>query len=107
MSCTELQRLTLPDSEAFWRRVNRLIKEHKTTQEQVSSIIGVHYATFKGWSFSKEYPKLANIYLLAQALETSMNYLIFGVDIEPSIHTEYIIGKKVLDLVNLVKKAVN
>ena len=105
MSSFGLQHLTYSDSEAFWRRVNKLIKERKTTQEQISTIIGIHYATFRGWSWSKEYPKLQNIHLLAQALETNMNYLIFGTDTEPTIHTEYIIGKKILDLVNLVKKA--
>ena len=106
MSSIELQKLTNSDSEAFWRRVNKLIKERNTTQEHVSSILGVHYATFRGWSCSKEYPRLHYIYLMAQILETNINYLIFGIDTEPTIQTEYIIGKKVLDLISLVKKAI-
>jgi len=107
MSSKILQRLTNSDSEAFWQRVNKLIKERKTNQEKVSSIIGVHYVTFRGWSHLKTYPNLPNIYLLAQALETNMSYLIFGIDTEPTIQTEYVIGKKVLDFVNLLKEAVN
>ncbi|MCL2214774.1 MAG: hypothetical protein FWC06_06125 [Treponema sp.] len=107
MKSTELQRLTLTDSEAFWRRVNKLIKQHNTTQEQISSTIGTHFATFRNWSWTKTYPRMGEIYLLAQALETNINYLLFGVDTEPVIQTEYIIGKKILDIVNIVKKAVN
>ena len=107
MSYNDLQKLTVSDSEAFWRRVNKLIKVKKSTQEEISSIIGVHFSTFRNWSFSKTYPRLPEIHLLSQALGTNMNYLIFGVDTEPTIHAEYIIGKKVLDLVNLVKKSVN
>jgi len=107
MNNKELQRFSISDAEAFWRRVNRLIKIKKTTQEEISTILGCHYCTLKNWSSSKIYPKLPEIYLIAQILDTSMNYLIFGVDTEPSIHAEYIIGKKVLDFVNLVKKSVN
>jgi len=107
MAKIELQKLTFSDSEAFWRRVNRLIKEKNTTQEYICSIIGVHFGTFRAWSSGKIYPKLGDIFTLAQALDTSVNYLIFGTKTEPIIHTEYIIGKKVLDLIEIIKKAVD
>jgi len=107
MSNIKLVHLTNSDSEAFWRRVNKQIKLKRINQEQVSSIIGVHYSTFRGWSHRRQYPRLEEIYLLAQVLETNINYLIFGTDTEPTIHTEYIVGKKVLDVVNLIKEAVN
>jgi transcriptional regulator with XRE-family HTH domain len=102
MPSSNLVHLTYTDALAFWRRVNRLIKDKNLTQEAVSSIMGINYTTFRGWSHIKNYPNLPNIHLLAQALDTTMNFLIFGVDIEPCIQVEYIVGEKVIELLQLL-----
>ena len=102
----ELQHLTTSDAQAFWGRVNRLIKHKKLTQEDVATMISVNHGTFRGWSHRKLYPDLIDIYHLAQALDTTMNYLIFGKETEPDTQLEYILGKNLISLAKEIKKAV-
>ena len=99
-----LQHLSESDMYDFWKRVNQLIKVKKLTQEDVANSISVNYTTFRGWSHYKRYPDLVDIFHLAQVLDTSINYLIFGTESEPSTKASFLIGEAVLSLVNLVKK---
>ena len=103
----DLQHLTTTDANAFWNRVNKLIKDKKLTQEAVAAMISVSYPSLRGWSHRKVYPELIDIYHLAQALDTTMNYLIFGKDTEPDTQLEYILGKNLLALAKEIKKAVD
>ena len=98
----ELKALDFRDNESFWNRVNSLIKAQKLTQEAVSCMIRVSYTTFRSWSYNKAYPDIRYLYLMAQVLNTSMNYLLFGSDTEPKTQFEYSIGKKVINLVNML-----
>ena len=100
---TGLQVFDTGDSQAFWRRVNKRIKDLKMTQEYVSEKMSLNYATFRGWSHVKTFPRIDVIFEMAQVLETSMNFLIFGTETEPATTTEYIIGKRIIAILEIVK----
>ena len=105
MGSAGLKGLDFDDSKAFWQRVNRRIKEKKLNQEIVASRCDTFYSTFRNWSFRKSYPDLPKIFLMSQVLEVSMNYLIFGQESEPRTEFEYVVGKKVLSLVDNIALA--
>jgi transcriptional regulator with XRE-family HTH domain len=88
----------------FWDRVNRLIRKRRLNQEQVAFIIGIKYSTLRNWSYRKIIPYIQHIINIAKALDTSINYLLFGVDIEPSTNINYKIGKTLLSLIDLIKE---
>ena len=102
-----LKCLDIEDTKAFWYRTNRLIKEKKLTQRIVANRCDTFESTFKNWSHTKTYPRVHEIYLISQVLGVSMNYLLFGQETEPRTEFEYIIGKKVLSLVESVTTALN
>jgi transcriptional regulator with XRE-family HTH domain len=68
------------DTETFWANVNRLIKEQKTTQETLAATIGTPFGTFRGWNFYNRLPDAISAYRIAQALNTSVEYLVSGVE---------------------------
>lgn len=102
-----LKNLDFDDAKAFWYRVNRLIKEKKLTQRIVASKCNIFESTFKNWSYRKVYPDMPGIFLISQVLEVSMNYLIFGQESEPRTEFEYIIGKKIMSVIDNIILAVN
>ena len=63
----------------FWARLRDAIKEQNTTQEWVSSKIGVPLSTFRKWMHRKTYPDLREGIEIAKLLETSAEYLVTGV----------------------------
>lgn len=98
----ELQHLTISDQNSFWIRVNKLIKVKKLKQETVAEIIHVSHASLRGWSYRKVYPDLIDIYHLAQVLDTSIDYLIFGTDEPPQNNIFSVLGKKVYELLEII-----
>jgi hypothetical protein len=66
------------DAETFWANVNRLIKEQKTTQEALATTIGTPFGTFRGWNFYSRLPDAVSAYRIAQALDTTVEYLCTG-----------------------------
>ena len=95
------------DNLAFWQRLNNLLKSKKITHEEVAYKIGINHPTFRNWSHRKVCPDIEYIYYIAQVLNTTINYLIFGKENEPENKTNILIGNSVLELVNLIKNAVN
>ena len=102
---SNLQHLTNKDMAFFWDRINKLIKNRGLTQEEVSTSISVNYQTFRSWSHYKKYPDLTHIYHIAQVLDTSINYLVFGTELEPSTNKSYFIGESLISLVILINKS--
>jgi transcriptional regulator with XRE-family HTH domain len=66
--------------DIFWARVKRLIKNKKTTQEEVAKACGIHLRTLEGWMYKGIYPTISDAYLLARTLGVSMEYLLTGKD---------------------------
>jgi transcriptional regulator with XRE-family HTH domain len=66
------------DAVSFWKRVNSLIKSQQTKQEAIAAQCGISYQTFRGWVSRKTFPGGDETYLIAQALNTSVEYLVTG-----------------------------
>lgn len=104
MNYDDLQKFSFDDVRAFWNRTNRFIKDKKLTQEEVAAIMRTSYGTLRNWSHRKVMPDFREIYYLSQILGTSINYLVWGTEAEPSNQQEFIVGKKLLSLLDALKK---
>jgi transcriptional regulator with XRE-family HTH domain len=68
------------NADSFWKRVNTLIKSQKTKQEVVAEKSGINYQTFRGWITNHRFPSGDETYRIAQALNTSVEYLVSGTE---------------------------
>ena len=68
------------DIEGFWERVNTLIKSRKTTQRAISKGCGFKERRIETLVTRKLPPDVAEAALIAQALGTSVEYLLFDKD---------------------------
>lgn len=66
----------------FWTRLKNEIKAKNTTQEWISGQIGVPFGTFRKWMTRKTYPNLKEGLEISKLLDTSVEYLITGVEVE-------------------------
>ena len=62
----------------FWDRTKALIKEKNTTQDWLAQQCGVTVGVFKSWIYDKRLPDAAQAARIAQALNTSVEYLVTG-----------------------------
>ncbi len=65
-------------TEGFWQRVKELIKSQKTTQEWVANTAGVSFNNFKQQIFHNRMPTADEAVRIAEALGTSVEYLVTG-----------------------------
>jgi len=66
------------DAASFWKRVNGMIKAKATKQEAVAAECGISYQTFRGWVSRKTFPGADDAFRIAQALGTTVEYLVSG-----------------------------
>lgn len=71
------------DGATFWRNVNKLIKSQNTTQEAIAKTCAINFGTFKNRSSKKIVPDAIEAYKIAQALNTTVEYLVTGEDSSP------------------------
>lgn len=71
------------DGTSFWRTVNKLIKSQNTTQEAIAKTCAINFGTFKNRSSKKIVPDAIEAYKIAQALNTTVEYLVTGEDTSP------------------------
>lgn len=71
------------DGISFWRNVNKLIKAQNTTQEAIAKTCAINFGTFKNRSSKKIVPDAIEAYKIAQALNTTVEYLVTGEDTSP------------------------
>lgn len=71
------------DGTSFWLNVNRLIKSQNTTQEAIAKTCAINFGTFKNRSSKKIVPDAIEAYKIAQALNTTVEYLVTGEDTSP------------------------
>ena len=71
------------DGTSFWLNVNRLIKSQNTTQEAIAKTCAINFGTFKNRSSKKIVPDAIEAYKIAQALNTTVEYLVTGEDASP------------------------
>lgn len=69
----------------IWERINLLIKEKNTTQNAVSVDCGFNPRRIQNLSAGNRLPDAIEITKIAQALGTSVEYLVTGSDNSPSM----------------------
>lgn len=72
------------DATTFWNNLNSLIKERKTTQEALCKECAINIGTFKNRSSNKIVPNAIETYKIAQALNTTVEYLVTGTSTNPA-----------------------
>ena len=78
----------------FWKRTNKLIKDKNSKQENVAQECGIPYQTLRSWVTRQTFPDALQTYKIAQALNTTVEYLVTG---EDSTH-----GEKIAEIKNLL-----
>ena len=68
------------DAVSFWNRVKELIKSNNTTQRGLSETIGLSPRALEIKISRKSVPDIFEAYKIAQALHTTVEYLISGND---------------------------
>lgn len=71
------------DAVSFWNRVKQLIKSNNTTQRGLSETIGLSARTLEIKIGRKSAPDVFEAYKIAQALNTTVEYLVTGEDSSP------------------------
>lgn len=66
------------DAVSFWNRVKQLIKSNNTTQRGLSETIGLGARTLEIKIGRKSVPDVFEAYKIAQALNTTVEYLVTG-----------------------------
>ncbi len=68
---------------SFWINVNQLIKDAQITQESLAIDINIPKNTLYGWISKDVLPRVDTAYKIAQALNTSVEFLVTGQDSNP------------------------
>ena len=68
------------DIAEFWNRTNNLIKTKKTTQRAVSKACGFIERRIETLVSTGRLPDAHEVFLIAQALNTSVEYLVTGTE---------------------------
>ncbi|GHV83027.1 hypothetical protein AGMMS50212_03670 [Spirochaetia bacterium] len=67
------------DSAAtFWNNIKQEIKRQNTTHEWVAKRAGISFNTFQGWISKDIFPRVNEAVRIADALGTSVEYLVRG-----------------------------
>ncbi|MCL2609756.1 MAG: helix-turn-helix domain-containing protein [Treponema sp.] len=64
----------------FWARLKGEIKAKNTSQEWIAGKVGVPFGTFRKWMTRKTYPNVKTGVEMAQILDTSVEYLVTGME---------------------------
>jgi len=75
----------------FWARLKTEIKAKNTTQEWIARKVDVPFGTFRKWMSRKTYPNVKVGREIAKLLETSVEYLITGIEPEGLNETERVL----------------
>lgn len=69
----------------FWVRTNELLKSLKMSQIDLASKAGISINTIRGWSHKGLFPNAYESVKIAEILGTTVEYLVTGKDIKPTI----------------------
>ena len=71
------------DSQSCWKRINEEIKKHGMTQRSLALQCGFTERRIESLSAANRYPDAIEITKIAQALGTSVEYLVTGAESDP------------------------
>lgn len=72
------------NEENFWNRVKALLKQNKLTQENLAEKAGLNFNNLKQQIFYNRIPDAVQSVAIAQVLDTSVEYLVTGIDSNPA-----------------------
>ena len=90
-----------PDIDAFWNRLQSLIKHSSYTQKSLSKTLGLNAHSLEVMKAKKNVPGTFLTYKIAKLLNTSVEYLVSGE--EPSQSDDRIKSIKT-SLINFIEK---
>ena len=61
---------------SFWEQVNQLLKTQRITQEDLAKNLDIPFGTYRGWNAYKRLPDVSSGYKIAEALDTTVDYLL-------------------------------
>ncbi len=70
--------LAMESAEAFWENTKKEIRRQNTTHEWVAKKAGISFNTFQGWISKDIFPRANEAVRIADALDTSVEYLVRG-----------------------------
>ena len=92
------------DDLDFWDRVKILIKQNKTTQENLANSANMNFSNMKQQIFYKRLPDAAQAARIAQALGTSVEYLVTGIDASPYMEENTILKDKLKKIMAIAQE---
>ena len=89
-----------PDINAFWSRLQNLIKQSSFTQKSLSETIGLNAHSLEVMKAKRNVPGTFMTYKIAKLLNTSVEYLVAGEEPAPTYRIPD-------DLLTVMKKYIN
>lgn len=86
----------------FWNNVKSLLKNYKITQKQLSVIINLPERTIENWIGRNTIPDAIDSVKIAQALNTTVEYLVTGEESNKDKQTLETIKTKLNEVLSLL-----
>ena len=87
-----------PDVDAFWNRLQDLIKHSSYTQKSLSETLGLNAHSLEVMKAKKNVPGTFLTYKIAKLLNTSVEFLITGKESNPSTEELSELKRKIKEL---------
>ena len=92
----------MENSTDFWDRVKIRIKEENITQEGLAKVAELNFNNMKQQIFYKRLPDAAQATRIAQALGTSVEYLVTGEDKNPFAQENNLLKNKIQNAIEIL-----
>lgn len=69
------------NADDFWKNVKPVIKSRGLTQSRLAEICSIPFGTLQGWISKSVLPDVFSAFKIAQALDTSVEFLVTGVEV--------------------------
>ena len=92
------------DIDEFWNRIKIMIKKEKLTQESFAEKCNIKPATLQSWITRQRLPDAFDTYKIAQALNTTVEYLVTGKETNPYAEENKILKEKLSSIQKLLNE---
>ena len=91
----------------FWENVSNILKQSHLTQAYICERTNININTLHGWTSKKVLPRVDDAYKIAKALNTSVEYLMTGIQSDKNISIKNQINSIQKELNTALKKISN
>lgn len=92
-----------PDVDAFWNRLQSLIKHSSYTQKSLSETLGLNAHSLEVMKAKKNVPGTFLTYKIAKLLNTSVEYLVTGQESNPYSAELFELKQRIKELADSIK----